>query len=53
MKGGGIGANMFEAARFHILSDVFAAVPVANAKAPYRLARLIGSFNSPLYSWYC
>lgn len=53
MKGGGIGANMFEAVRFHILSDVFAAVPVADAKAPYRLARLIESFTCPLYLWYC
>ena len=53
MKGGGIGANMFEAARYHILSDVFAAVSVADAKAPYRLARLIGSFNSPPHLWYC
>ena len=34
MKGGGIGANMFEAARFHILSDVFATVPVAMLKLP-------------------
>ena len=53
MKRGGIGAKMFEAARFHILCDVFAAVPVADAKAPYRLARLIGSFTCPLYLWYC
>ena len=44
---------MFEAARFHILCDVFAAVPVADAKAPYKLSRLIGGFNSPPYLWYC
>ena len=44
---------MFEVARFHILRDVLAAVPAADAKAPYRLAQLIGSFNSPPYLWYC
>ena len=42
---------MFEAARFHILCDIFAAVHVADAKAPYRL--WIGSFNSSPYLWYC